>query len=166
MSLDNFQITNHLTTELYKESLVLLDEKQIKPKSLQSGGFTFLGDNEKNILILVNDTENLHLNEKDLSFLTGILTACKLNLADVALCNLQQNEFNALDDLLNFFKPERIIAFDVSPVQLKTKISSEKYAPLLYNKMYFLFGNRLETISNNLEEKKILWGALKIIFGI
>ena len=166
MSLDNFQITNHLATELYKDSLVVLDEKQIKPKSLQTGPFSFLGDNNKNILILVHDTENLHLSEHELSFLTGILTACKLNFADVALCNLHQNELNSFDEMLNFFKPEKIIGFDVSPVHLKIKISSEKYAPLQYNQMHFLFGNRLNTIANNLEEKKILWGTLKTIFGI
>jgi len=166
MSLDNFQITNHLTSELYKESLVVLDETQIKPKSLQSGRFTYLGDNTQNILILVKDSENLHLNEKDLSFLTGILTACKLNFGDVALCNLDQNKFDSFDELLNFFKPEKIIAFDVSPAEFKINISSEKYAPMQSNQIYFLFGNSLNSIAGNMEEKKILWGSLKIIFGI
>ena len=76
MSLDNFQIPPTLLPELYKDSLIVLDDKQSNPEKLKEKKVYFLGDNLKNILILVNNLEILHLNDDDLRFFTGILTAC------------------------------------------------------------------------------------------
>ena len=51
MSLDKFQIPPRLICELYKDSLIVLDDKQSKPEMLNEKKVYFLGDNLKNILI-------------------------------------------------------------------------------------------------------------------
>lgn len=166
MSLDNFQISVGLTTELYKDSLVALDTPQIKSNSLKPKNLNFLGKNAKQILIVVNDKESIHLNDTDTSLLTGILNACKLNFNDVALVNLaQQNEliFSVLEDN---FKPAVMIAFGVN---LKSIAIDNEYDYYVVNKiktMTFLSASSLSQIGKNVEEKKQLWNCLKSIFSI
>ena len=119
MSLDNFQLPPHLLSELYKNSLVVLDDKQINTESLKEENLVFLGDNEKNILILVEDEKALHINDEDLGFLTGILSACKLTLADIALLNMISKKSNQLIKVIEDCKPFVLINFNVKINELE-----------------------------------------------
>ena len=126
MSLDNFQLPPFLAGELYRNSLVDLDSKQLKNKSLKGNdGLVYLGSNKKNILLIVNEENAVYLAEEDLNFLIDILTACKLSLADTALINFHKNPGIDYKTLQQHFKPETIICLgiDLASLGLPTKFS-------------------------------------------
>ena len=166
MSLDNFQIPPTLLPELYKDSLIVLDDKQSKPEKLNEKKVHFLGDNLKNILILVNNLEILHLNDEDLRFLTGILTACKLTFSDVAIFNTASNLDYNYQKTIDQFKPKLILILGTINQKFNLPEYSDKYQPILNQNIQLVFGSSLNEISKDVNEKKSLWNCLKQIFGI
>ena len=166
MSLDNFQISVGLTTELYKNSLVALDTPQIKSNSLKPQSLNFLGKNQKQILILVNDNEAVHLNDADTVLLTGILNACKLNFNDIALLNLSQLSEIDLALLKDHFNPNVMIAFDINLNSIGIDQYYDNFVINNLKTITFLNATSLSQIGKNVEEKKQLWSCLKSIFSI
>jgi len=166
MSLDNFQIPTTLLPELYKDSLIVLDDKQSKPEKLNEKKVYFLGDNLKNILILVNNLEILHLNDEDLRFLTGILTACKLTFSDVAIFNTASNLDYNYQKSVDYFKPKLILILGTINQKFILPEYSDKYQPIENQNSQLLFGSSLNEISKDVNEKKALWNCLKMIFEI
>jgi DNA polymerase III psi subunit len=166
MSLDNFQISVGLTTELYKNSLVALDAPQIKSNSLKPQSLNFLGKNQKQILIVVNDSDAIHLNDSDTALLTGILNACKLNFNDVALLNLDQYKEIDLSAFQDNFNPKVMIAFGINLKSIAIDQHYDYYAISKLKTMTFLNASSLTQIGKNVEEKKQLWNCLKSIFSI
>jgi hypothetical protein len=164
MSLDNFQIPINLLPELYSNSLVLLDDKQPKSISLIRDNFDFLGGNKKNILILVNVADFVHLSDENLQFLTSVLAACKLSIADVVILNL--NRLFQYDEiqLKDFFKPNTIIYFDIDFSNLDTVIPNQLYEVTTITNINYLRTQSLQVIAENIEAKKRLWNCLKMIF--
>jgi hypothetical protein len=166
MSLDNFQISVGLTTELYKNSLVALDTPQVKSNSLKLQSLNFLGKNQKQILILVNDKEAVHLNGSDTALLTGILNACKLNFNDIALLNLAQHNGIDLSSIQDNFNPKVMITFGINLTSIEIEQHYEYYVINKLKSMTFLNAASLTQIGKNVEEKKQLWNCLKSIFSI
>lgn len=166
MSLDNFQIPPTLLPELYKDSLIVLDDKQSKPEMLNEKKVYFLGDNLKNILILVNNLEILHLNDDDLHFLTGILNACKLTFSDVTIFNTASNLDYNYQKTMGHFKPKLILIFGNIDQKFNLPEYTDKYQPIVNQNIQLVFGSTLTEISKDVNEKKALWNCLKQIFGI
>ncbi len=167
MSLENFQMPIDLMSELYKDSLIVLDEKQISSESLKSTGFISLGNNKRNILLLVDETEAVHLKEENLDFLTGILTACKLTIADIALLNIANKKKVEFEQLIQFYQPETIIFFGINAEKLNSPVlQNNPYEIQKTNQINCLIASSLEQIAANVEEKKKLWACLKTIFSI
>jgi hypothetical protein len=166
MTLDNFQLPPFLTGELYKDSLVDLDSKQLKNKSLKEEGFAFLGNNSKNILVIVNDENAVNLADEDLGFLIDILTACKLSLSDIALINHHRNPGLSYKTLVPYFKPETILCLGVTLDSLAFPLEFPDYQVQKYNNQSCLCAPSLKKLAANKEEKLKLWGCLKKIFAI
>jgi hypothetical protein len=154
MSLDNFQIPPTLLPELYKDSLIVLDDKQSNPKKLNEKKVYFLGDNLKNILILVNNLEILHLNDDDLRFLTGILTACKLTFSDVTIFNTASNLDYNYQKTVDYFNPKLILILGTIHQKFNLPDYSEKYQPIENQNIQLVFGSSLTEISKDVNEKK------------
>ena len=119
---------------------------------------------EKNILILVEDEKALHINDDDLGFLTGILSACKLTLADIALLNMISEKSKQLIKAIEVCKPNILINFNVKINELG--LDQNKYQVIKKDNIQILSAGSLNQISNNIEEKKKLWGCLKTIFSV
>ena len=166
MTLDNFQLPVILMTELYKDSLVALDSNQLKPDSLKETPFVSLGNNQKKVLLLVKDDQAVYLPDHDLNFLLGVLTACKLTMADVALLNLHQNPDAGYQSLMKAFKPGIVICFGIELHELAFPLEFPHYQLQAYNKQTYLAAPSLKVLAVNVEEKKRLWTCLKKLFSI
>jgi len=129
----------------------------------------YLGDHLKQILILVKDEQAVHLNETDLGLLSSILNACKLTLADVALVNIA-NQPLSLQDLLETLPSVLVISFDITSTQLKIKLPSTLYKPIVLGETHLLFSNSLASMQgpeqNAKMEKSKLWTCLKQLFKL
>ncbi|MBK8951556.1 MAG: hypothetical protein IPM85_03680 [Chitinophagaceae bacterium] len=69
-------------TIFYNEKMETNDKKEVKKNHWKS-----LGNNQKNILVIVNYKEAVHIPDNELALLTSILNACKLTVADVVIVN-------------------------------------------------------------------------------
>ena len=180
-------LPNSVLVNLYKESLVLgvapvnVDKKaQPSPTTEPENAIIaaendpivpikFLGEHQKKILVLVQDTSAVHLNERDFDLLTSILNACKLTIADIALINLANKNYS-LHQILTQAPSEIVLIFDINPTQLKIKLPTKIYSPILLGETQLLFSNNLSNMQGIDQDSKIektkLWNALKLIFKL
>ena len=84
MSLNDIHLPVLVLKELFPHSLVDTGLSTRLPDPVQGLQFPFLGNNQKNVAIIVEDPESIYCNEEDLNFLLDILSACKLTLNDIA----------------------------------------------------------------------------------
>lgn len=165
MSLDNIQLTPLLIEKLYSKSLVDLNGAQPKPTYSDSPGFTWLGTNEKNILIVVNEPDAAFLQDADLALLVGILTACKLSIADVAILNFDKHPDASYDSLNKAFRPVTILLFGVAPAELDFPLHFPHFQLQPYNGQHYLCSPALRLLAADVSLKKQLWLSLQKHFS-
>jgi hypothetical protein len=195
--LENIQLPSFILAGLYKDSLVVLDEMQPAAKLLQTDEKQvvaaeekalplqeiapvtipithqpqkfYLGDNRKQISILVRDATAVYLHDDSLNFLSSILGACKLNLGDVAIINHQHQpqQFASLKENL---EPKFVLLFEVSPTDINLPFTIPYYQVQPYNNCSFLSAPSLQKMLGDSQEAKLekskLWLSLKKMFGI
>ncbi len=145
-----------------------VSEGEIRPDENETSlveegrAITFLGDNGRGILILVNDPESEFLNQKELKFLMNIMEAgLKYTKKDFALVNcavFPQKE------ILKEIPYDFLIAFDISTDSIKG--DSAFYQLIESENKKLLYGENLSVIEADVEKKKLLWKALKKMFDI
>jgi hypothetical protein len=165
-------LPNSVLVNLYKESLVLgvaptnvdkkvqasqpVEEKNtaIASEEHLTAPIKFLGEHQKKILVLVQDPDAVHLNERAF---------------DIALINLANKNFS-LHQILTQVPSDFVLIFDINPTQLKIKLPTKLYTPILLGATQLLFSNNLSTMQGLDQDSKIektkLWSALKIIFKL
>ncbi len=192
-SFGKIQLPDFLLVDLFKDNLVLYDDKittkeavaieeekpivatitstiiPIKKQEIIASKKWFLGDNKKQILILVKDAEAVYLRDEWLQFLTNILGACKLNIGDVAIVNYANNpvNFTALNEQLN---PQFYLLFDVASQDIQLPFTVPNYQLQKFGNTTFLLAPSLALMQGTTEavkmEKSRLWLSLKKMFEI
>ena len=124
----------------------------------------YLGNYEKQFVVLVNEPGAVYLADEDLDFLAGILSACKLNLAQIALINFYRNEvsFQHLKAELN---PAYVVSFGVNALQIQLPFSMPDYQVQQYSNCTILTAPSLKQLNQPTAEAKAektrLWKCLK-----
>lgn len=166
MSLDNIQLSPQVLAALFNNSVVDLAENQPENDLIKQSLPPHLGNNEKNIAIVVK-TENLaFLPEKDLEFLLAVLQACKLGMKDITLVNLANNPSLTYTKMAEAFSYQTMLLFDVTTTELEIPLQVPHYQVQQYGNKAYLQAPALSVLETNKEEKKQLWLSLKKIFGI
>jgi hypothetical protein len=166
MSLDNIQLPAIVLQDLYKNSLVDPGTGASKRLSKKTTGIAFLGNNQKLVTIIAADTASIYLADEELNFLMGILSACKLSMADVALVNIEKTgaiTYNEIEQQLN---TGTMLLFGVTPMQLQLPLQFPHYQVQKYNGLVYLAAPALAVIAADKAEKTRLWTCLKQIFSI
>ena len=147
--------------EIASEQVVIRSTEQ----ALKTVNYDYLGENNKYILILIDQPlKSEIISAKDLLLLEKTLAALKLELRDVAIVNLQQCEELHFKSLKEFFSCNKVIGFGIE----LAKIGIEKKVPI--NTVFrieecpFLLASSLEELSTNQAQKVIWWSAMKSIF--
>ena len=166
MSLDNIQLPGIVIQDLFKDCLIDLDTAQPVSNSSNSGNIPFLGKNGEQVTILVKDQNALYLSEKELNFLIGIIAACKLTMADVALVNLEKNKGLTYKQITDQLKAEKVFLFDVDPAELDLPVTFPNYQVQRYNRQVYLSAPALALLEDDRMEKSKLWTCLKQIFSL
>lgn len=131
---------------------------EIKVEAKVKATIPFLGKNNKQILILVQNQGNDICTAANLDFLTKILNAIKLSLDDVALINASQ--FNL--ELHQLPAYNKIISFGAD-VFLKSQNVSVPVGKYVSTKTALL-ADSIEQVQADVNLKKQLWGALQQMF--
>ncbi len=183
MNTENTQLSAADLVNLYKESLVIIEdtptisssyvksvvEEQVIKQEVWDGPIKSLGEHHKKITVVVNDPNSVHLNESDFILLTSILNACRLTIADIALINLGKQNLG-LHQILQAFPSTLLISFAVDANQLKVKLPNTLYKVTPLGDTHILFSNALSTMQGTgveaKQEKAKLWVVLKKIFEL
>ncbi len=124
-----------------------------------------LGQNARNILILVNNPGITFLPDEELAFLTQMLQACKLSLGDVALLNLAQHA-QGYQQILQQFNSKTVFLFGVSPGEWELPINFPAFQVQQFDGRKFLHSPGLGQMMNDKLLKTKLWASLKAILGL
>ena len=173
MNINDIRLPGQLLAELYRSSLVetgdapapiLPEEKIIEPASADS--WKSLGNNHKNILVIVQYADAVHLPDKELEFLTTMLGACKLGLDDVAIVNLNNHPGSSYKELTGFFKSKIVLLFDVEPASFGLPMNFPHYQMQAFANATFLYSPSLTELENDKLQKSKLWVCLKRLFNL
>jgi len=172
MSLNDIQLKPQLLSGLYTSVLVETYARAVptaqatnQKQAPASGDVNFLGKNEKGILILVSKSDAAYLPDEELSFLTTILAACQLSLADVAIINSRNNQVD-LDKVQQQLGIRHILLFDVSPLDAGLPINFPHFQTQQFNHRTYLSSPALSDVEKDVVIKKQLWQSLKKMFSI
>ncbi len=166
MSLDNIQFPPFVIQELFKNSLVTNSSGKSTAGSLKKAALNYLGNNRKNIVLVVSNEETLHLPDDQLNFLLGILAACKLSMEDVAILNINKNETATYLTVTKELNAEKIFLFGVTTEQVALPLQIPDYQVQPYNNQVYLCAPDLATLQHDKAEKTKLWTSLKKIFSL
>lgn len=177
MSLNSIKFETTDIALLFKNSLVDIDEKKqqsskITQSSLPITGdaiateWKYLGENNKKTLVVVRYADVVHLPDKQLSFLTKLLTACSLHLSDVAIVNYQDHQATQFNEVLNYFNPKSVLLFGLTPAEFGMPMNFPEFQVQAYKNAVYVSSPSLETIEPDKELKGKLWVCLKKIYNL
>jgi len=129
--------------------------------------YKILGNNKKQITVVVNCPEDVFVAEADLQFLTKMLDACKLNMADVAIIN-HATAAVTIEKVRTQLQPKYLLLFGVEPDVIHLPINFPSFKEQPYAGTTFLFTPALSQLNQNTDAakglKKKLWECLKRMF--
>lgn len=165
MSLDNIQLPSIVLQDLYKKSLIDLNNNTTET-AINNNNIPYLGNNQKRICIIVDDENALYLTDELLNFLLGILGACKMSMADIALVNFSKNKPLSYLAIQNELKAETCLMFGILPEQLELPLSFPLYQIQKFNNQQYLAALPLQKLQQDKAEKTKLWNCLKLLFNL
>ncbi len=173
MPLNDIQLTSRNLTDLYTRSLIQ-EPAPVKLKEEIKGMATpptaeewpSLGNNQKNILIVVTHTTIVHLPDDELDFLVKILMACKLGLNDVAIINYHNYQQATTKILLEKFNPKNVLLFGIDPISFGLPAGFPPFQIQQLAATGYLYAPPLLQLVEDKNLKAQLWTCLKRIFGI
>lgn len=173
MNINDIKLTPELVAELYRSSLIEMGGNSANPvppgkneEPASVSGWKWLGDNKKNILIIVQYPDAIHLPDKELDFLTAMLAACKIGLADVAIVNLNNHPGTSYKELTAFFKSKIVLLFDTEPSAFGLPMNFPHYQLQAFANATFLYSPSLSELENDKVQKSKLWVCLKRLFNL
>ena len=185
MALNDIKLSDLIVTEWYKDALVATapnsgefapiepdSSKHHTPPSVAAppaSPIKHLGDNRRRITILVQSPGLPFLPDDQLAFLTKILEACRMTIADVAIVNNAASPITVAE-LKQSLRPKNILLFGVEPSAIRLPINFPSFRPQVYDDCTYLSAPELGRLVSNTEEGKLLksklWVCLKSIFDV
>jgi hypothetical protein len=122
--------------------------------------FKYLGKNQKNVLILVNDGQYEVSTDAGKELLRNIVKAIQLSANDFALLNYSGYEQVKFPELAGFFSSRLVMAFGVTALQLGLP-EHPKNVLVKQESTQFVFSDNLDLLVADQQGKKTLWTCLK-----
>lgn len=122
--------------------------------------YRYLGNNKRNILILVNDAVHEVSDENGRELLRKILKSVNLSTSDFALLNYHHYQESSYSQLMAHFASTIVFAFGVSSVQLGLT-PHPLNAVVREGEVMLVFAAELKQLDADMNGKKALWGSLK-----
>ncbi len=129
------------------------------------GNTPSLGGNKKGVLILVSNDKVPFLPDAELEFLSAILGACRLSIADVAIVNLHRYP-QSYTQLIEQFQSRQVLLLDITPQQIDLPFHFPHFQLQNFDQRTYLSSFSLGAVAQDRELKTQLWGCLKTMFGL
>lgn len=155
---------------LMTEDLYALADATVKPEALAIAPavavedaptfFEYVGENNKYVLILLNDAAHKTISPKELETLQNILKGKKQDLKDVAILNLHQYPTATFKALKDFFACNALILFGINPAQLQLEgIQANEIT--LQNGTRILATFSIAEMLQHVDKKRVFWEEMK-----
>ncbi len=179
MDINHIQLNPAALAGLYKDHLVsagssspvaAVPAKDSAPATVPAASaiapIKSLGSNARKVLVLVSHREVVFLPDEELKFLTGILAACKLSIADVAIVNLHHNPGIGYKELLATFSSSHVLLFGIEPASISLPLAFPAFQLQAFNGTTYHWCADLAGMENDRTLKTQLWNNLKKIFTL
>lgn len=166
IKLPNFVLANWFSNHLIDDDIHL----PIAESKNLINQISFLGNNEKKIVIIVNEADGVHISDNNLILLEKLLAACKLNLNDVAIVNMAKQSI-VYNELMKELQPQILLLLGINLTSIQLPLVFPMHKIQAYNNCKMLLSTSIERMQQTtklevVNEKKELWGLLKILFGL
>lgn len=156
------------TEEIYlvkgEESAIAIEPQAVAVPTPETPAVTssydFMGKNQRQILILVNDPINAVSTEQGRELLRKLVKAIELTANDFALVNYANYPNADYQSLRNYFSSKVMFIFGVKPAQLGLPDCAMN-SLVVHETVNLIFSADLHTLDGDQQGKKTLWGSLK-----
>ena len=139
------------------------------PTPTDPGAYKFLGNNRRKVTILVQSPGIPFLPDNQLTFLTKILEACRMNIGDVAIVNNATAPVT-IAAIKQQLTPTAVLLFGLEPTAIKLPINFPVFKVQPYDDCSYLSAPPLTQLVQQTEESKLLksklWVCLKTLFNV
>lgn len=165
MSLDRLQLDPYLLAQMYDQPIIPEEHRAQPAVAKALPKVKYLGENQKNILLLIQNESEAYLNDELFNLLANILNACKLGMQDVALINVALYPGLTLADYQQTVSARQCIIFAIPPASLGLP-PMQPYLPETHGQVMAIHSDDLQLIATDKQLKGRLWQGLKQLFGI
>jgi len=165
MSLDQLQLDPYLLARIYTQPIVPGKNSPAPQAPAAIPEIKFLGENQKNIVLLIQNENEAYLNDELFNLLTNILNACKLGMQDIAVVNISQYAAMPFTAWQSAVAMKQTVLFGISP----SSMGMEDFPPyqiIQVSGCQLLYSNSLQDISQDKTLKAKLWGGLKQLLNV
>lgn len=155
MSLNDISLDPRQLADWYGHKLV-----SVEPP-VEMLDWPVLGDFQKKILILVDEPGQAFLSDEDLTFLSGILSACKMSLGDIGIININRTPGTRAAGLNQKFRPTAWWVFGLEPKKIGLSRENEAATASRFEGAPVFAAPSLQILSQKPEAKRELWKHLK-----
>ncbi|HSN07689.1 MAG TPA: hypothetical protein VLS85_01565 [Hanamia sp.] len=163
MSLDNIQLLGETCSILFNHNLIGDSASNTITNSQEKIEINSLGENQKKVLLLVDDPSCKFLPDEEMELLTNLVNACKLSMADIALVNFNWNKYN-YQQFNSQFEPKKMLIFGVTTSDLDLPFDIPYFQVQPFQEQLYLTAPYLKDFLNNTALKKELWKSLQKLF--
>lgn len=137
------------------EEIKVITEEVRKPIS-----FSYLGENNKYFLIVIDDNKSNDISELHKETLLKIMSAKGLEMRDLAILNLDKHQGVDFSGLKDYFSCSRIALFGIDPKRIALpSMSSNKVENHMSVKILATFS--IDEMINDVAKKKEFWAVMK-----
>ncbi|MDB5222002.1 MAG: hypothetical protein JWN83_669 [Chitinophagaceae bacterium] len=166
MSLDKTHLPAFVIQDLFQKTLVDLTNNDKNQPVTGSKELNVFGGNKQHIILLVNNPDAAFVTDQQLTFLSGILNACKLTLEDIGLLNIAPYPAISYKTISDTFNPRIIMMFGISSDTIQLPFVMPEFQRQSYNNQVYLAIPSLLSLENNKELKRKFWTVLQQIFSL
>jgi len=171
----NIKLPDFIIADLYKDSLVVLNEEAKQPIEKSGANTTvteekpfYFGDNLHNFCIILNSPTHVFTDDESLQLLSNVLAALNFTLADVAIVNYHRTPM-PYSHISKALKPRVCLLFGVSTQALQLPFIIPNYQLQRYEDCTFIQACAIDDMKANDDkakgEKRKLWNSLKTVFN-
>ncbi|SFE81047.1 hypothetical protein SAMN05518672_110166 [Chitinophaga sp. CF118] len=165
MSLDQVQLDPYLLARIFTQPIVPGKNRPVPQAPAAPPKVKFLGENQKNIALLIQNESEAYLNDELFNLLTNILNACKLGMQDIALINIAQYDAMPFTAWQTAIPMKQTVLFGIPPASMGLE-SIPTYQVVQVSGCQLLYSDPLQDISQDKALKGKLWVGLKQLLNV
>jgi hypothetical protein len=133
---------------------------QVTTEIKKTQDFTYIGENNKYFLILIEDEKHPEISPIHKETLLKIMGAKGLELRDLAVLNLNLFPDTNVNELKGFFSCSKLVLFGINPQRLSLPCMSSNKVENHFNiKLFSTYS--IDEMINDVNKKKEFWAIMK-----